>query len=112
MEVAHHCAIKRKCRICKTAFMRKARAAGKYRKRERKYNQKVKNWLMMKAKRIVFIEVRAGRLPKASEFVCFDCGNAATCYDHRDYKKPLDIEPVCGSCNKYRGPGKNREGKA
>lgn len=25
-------------------------------------------------------------------------------YDHRDYTKPLSVEPVCRSCNKLRGP--------
>lgn len=26
-------------------------------------------------------------------------------YDHRDYNKPLEVEPVCHSCNMKRGPG-------
>lgn len=48
--------------------------------------------------------VAAGRLKKASECVCVDCGAQARCYDHRDYNKPLDVEPVCSRCNKLRGP--------
>ena len=36
---------------------------------------------------------------------CTDCNNRATMYDHRDYSKPLDVEPVCGSCNNRRGSG-------
>ncbi|MCK5603513.1 hypothetical protein KAR91_16635 [Candidatus Pacearchaeota archaeon] len=38
---------------------------------------------------------------------CVDCGKPATCYDHRDYDKPLDVDPVCHSCDKRRGIGLN-----
>lgn len=37
---------------------------------------------------------------------CSDCGKPATCYDHRDYNKPLEVDPVCSSCNRKRGPAK------
>jgi len=36
---------------------------------------------------------------------CEDCGRDAECYDHRDYNKPLDVEPVCRQCNSIRGAG-------
>lgn len=36
--------------------------------------------------------------------VCVDCGAPAECHDHRDYSKPLHVEPVCRSCNVRRGP--------
>lgn len=49
-------------------------------------------------------EVREGRLPKPSTLVCVDCGRPAQQYDHRDYTKPLQVEPVCRSCNVMRGP--------
>lgn len=49
--------------------------------------------------------VLRGDLPPASECTCVDCGKPAECYDHRDYTKPLEVEPVCMSCNKFRGPG-------
>ena len=39
--------------------------------------------------------------------LCVDCGSKATCWEHRDYEKPLEVDPVCASCNKKRGPGKN-----
>lgn len=45
-----------------------------------------------------------GRCPPAK---CVDCGDEAIHYDHRDYLKPLDVVPVCGGCNKKRGPGLN-----
>lgn len=44
-----------------------------------------------------------GRLPPPSDYSCADCGAQAVCYDHRDYNKPLDLTPVCASCNLKRG---------
>lgn len=38
---------------------------------------------------------------------CTDCPKPATDYDHRDYDKPLSVEPVCHGCNIKRGPAKN-----
>lgn len=35
---------------------------------------------------------------------CVDCGEEAMVYDHREYARPLDVDPVCISCNKLRGP--------
>ena len=51
-------------------------------------------------------EIRAGRIRPAKEFQCVDCGVPAQAYDHRDYSKPLDVQPVCNGCNVRRGPGK------
>ena len=34
---------------------------------------------------------------------CVDCGEPAEMYDHRNYYKPLEVEPVCRSCNSQRG---------
>lgn len=48
--------------------------------------------------------VRAGQLPRITEETkCVDCGNRATDYEHRDYYRPLDVEPVCKKCNRRRG---------
>ncbi len=57
---------------------------------------------------IVRRAVQSGLLPnlKLIETACRDCGNRATVYDHRDYAKPLDVEPVCYRCNSKRGPAK------
>jgi hypothetical protein len=49
-------------------------------------------------------EVALGNLKKATEHVCVDCGKPAKQYEHRNYSKPLDVEPVCRGCNKRRGP--------
>lgn len=48
-------------------------------------------------------EVREGRLIPAKSYRCADCGEQARDYDHRDYRKPLTVEPVCRSCNIRRG---------
>jgi hypothetical protein len=49
--------------------------------------------------------VRYGFLLPASDFYCVDCGIRAENYDHRDYNKPLDVVPVCRSCNMKRWKG-------
>ena len=49
----------------------------------------------------------SGRLPYLTGAInCVDCAEPATRYDHRDYDKPLDVEPVCRSCNQKRGPAR------
>lgn len=49
--------------------------------------------------------IKSGQLPALNgSIACFDCGNPATAYDHRNYDHPLTVQPVCGSCNKKRGP--------
>lgn len=47
--------------------------------------------------------VKAGILPAVTACRCSDCGKPATEYEHRDYNKPLDVVPVCKSCNFRRG---------
>lgn len=51
----------------------------------------------------------AGELLPASAFKCVDCGRSANCYDHRDYNRPLIVDPVCKGCNIKRGPAVPRE---
>lgn len=49
--------------------------------------------------------IRHGTLPRLDGSIpCTDCGAPATRYDHREYAKPLDVEPVCRRCNSKRGP--------
>ena len=49
--------------------------------------------------------INDGRLQSPSVFTCTDCGRrTATSYDHRSYLRPLDVSPVCRSCNSRRGP--------
>ncbi len=48
-------------------------------------------------------EIDSGRTLPAKNYYCVDCGKPAAHYDHRDYSKPLVIEPVCAKCNVNRG---------
>lgn len=50
--------------------------------------------------------VKNGDLPHIRTQICVDCGAQARHYDHRDYDKPLIVEPVCVSCNLKRGKAK------
>lgn len=59
-----------------------------------------------KAQTEVAKAIRRGDLKRASDHLCADCGKQAEQYDHRDYSRPLDVEPVCRRCNARRGPGK------
>lgn len=34
--------------------------------------------------------------------MCTDCDQPAAMYDHRDYNRPLDVDPVCKGCNVRR----------
>lgn len=56
--------------------------------------------------RAVWLAIKAGQLPPPKTLICVDCGKGAFCYDHRDYRKPLAVDPVCKSCDSMRGPGK------
>lgn len=56
------------------------------------------------AYRAVAAALQAGTLMKAQGQPCADCGRPAEVFDHRDYTKPLEVEPVCRSCNVMRGP--------
>lgn len=61
--------------------------------------------IFSKAIGAVHAAIRAGALPKlCGDIQCVDCGEPARHYEHRDYTKPLDVVPVCISCNYSRGP--------
>jgi len=47
--------------------------------------------------------IKNGFLTPIQELKCLDCGFQAEIYDHKDYNKPLEVEPVCRSCNRKRG---------
>ena len=64
--------------------------------------------LVQRATWAVYRAVKAGKIQSARTLACADCGKPARCYDHRDYEKPLEVEPVCIGCNAKRGPAKCR----
>lgn len=66
-------------------------------------------FFMYKAQNAVTTAVQQQRLPRIKTLTCVDCGRQAQHYDHRDYLKPLEVEPVCASCNIRRGQGLNRD---
>lgn len=47
--------------------------------------------------------IATGALMRPATYKCVDCDKQAQQYDHRDYRKPLDVDPVCRSCNQRRG---------
>jgi len=60
--------------------------------------------IALKAGAKVHAAIRRGSIPKLDGTIgCVDCGKPARHYDHRDYTKPLDVVPVCISCNYRRG---------
>ena len=86
--------------------MRMRRYLG-FRQADNNFNKKCKEHNGYEAKKKVYIAVRRGDLPRASELKCADCGKSAEVYDHRDYNLPLNVNPVCKSCNAIRGKAKN-----
>lgn len=64
----------------------------------------VRHPLAAKAYDIIGLAIATGKVPSARGLVCVDCSEPATEYDHRDYTKPLEVDPVCRSCNHRRGP--------
>lgn len=97
------------CRACVEAARARIAAEPKVRPkpkavRRRRTGQEIK--LREAAHRFVAVAVRCGFLSKLDgSQPCVDCGHPATCYEHRDYARPLDVEPVCRSCNATRGMG-------
>lgn len=62
------------------------------------------------AQAVVQRAMRDGLLPRPHGLRCADCGRPATEYEHRDYNKPLEVEPICRTCNLKRGPALPLEG--
>lgn len=62
--------------------------------------------LRRKAHDLVAEAITEGLIPHPTAFKCTDCDAVADCYDHRDYRRPLRIKPVCKGCNNRRGPGR------
>lgn len=58
------------------------------------------------AHRMVALAISRKILPPATSLQCTDCDKQATEYDHRDYNRPLDVQPVCRGCNRRRGSAK------
>lgn len=99
-------------RICATCvFLRQKRFAEERRLGIRKSRPRTRTpderWATL-AGRFVALAKQLGALPPLGDasIRCVDCGAVATEYDHRDYAKPLEVEPVCRGCNALRGSAK------
>lgn len=58
-----------------------------------------------RAHRRVRRAILRGELPRLDGSIpCSDCKNPAEVYEHRCYLSPLDVQPVCRTCNILRGP--------
>jgi hypothetical protein len=97
--------VARVCQCCGTADISHRESAAKYCLACR--NGGMVGLGRVKATQAVNAEVRAGRMQRPGEFKCVDCGEPAECWEHRDYSRPLDVEPVCRLCNNKRGAGAN-----
>jgi hypothetical protein len=57
----------------------------------------------IRAYEMVRCAVKNGKLPRLDGTIkCTDCGKPAELYEHHNYNKPLDVEPVCRKCNANR----------
>ncbi len=63
------------------------------------------------AHRAVKKAIARGDLKPIQRHTCVDCDSPAEVYDHRDYRFPLAVEPVCQGCNARRGPGLPYQGR-
>jgi hypothetical protein len=88
----------------KKLYMRKYRKTEKHKLYAKEYNKKLV--VARRAHRKVYKTIKQGLLLSLKSWIiaCSDCNvERATEYDHRDYSKPLLVEPVCHKCNLTRG---------
>jgi hypothetical protein len=104
--------VRAKCCVCGTIEL--ARGAGNFSRcqackdagRWMRSHYRV-NWLgAANAQAAIQHAMRDGILPRPRGLPCADCGGPAIEYEHRDYNKPLEVDPICRACNLRRGPAK------
>lgn len=100
------------CVTCQRIKRERFRTACAERKKNRtsKYFRPIncERWFQQRCHSLVQTAIQRGLLPnlKEGKHACVDCGGVAHEYDHRDYGRPFDVDPVCRSCNKRRGTAK------
>src|SRR3990167_4917724 len=70
-----------------------------------------KDWVT-RAHQLVHIAVKNGRLPRLNGSILCKregCTKPARHYDHRNYYEPLNVQPLCQSCNRLVEPGLGHE---
>jgi hypothetical protein len=100
--------IRQSCRLCRIQYYKKYREDGRYDVVRKERWDKLKHSPMAKAKAKINSRIQYSGMKRAAEFLCVDCGDKASVYDHRDYNKPYEVDPVCRKCNLKRGPGLNK----
>ncbi len=65
----------------------------------------VATYLRIDAARAVNFAIKSGYLSRPESHSCSDCEREASAWEHRDYRRPLDVVPICPGCNARRGPG-------
>ena len=58
--------------------------------------------LKVKARKSTYNAIQRGVLPQVSTCICIDCSAQAQEYHHEDYRKPLDVIPLCRKCHIQR----------
>lgn len=101
---------RRTCRLCRASYEKERRKKPEAVAYQKHRNRIFKLTNAYYAKMEVYKAVRTNKIPSPKTLICVDCGNDASEYDHRDYNKPLEVSPVCRSCNAFRGRGKNYNG--
>jgi hypothetical protein len=87
--------------------MHKFRSTEKGRESLKKDRNRIRGTAQKRAYYQIEWLVRTGKIPRARDMTCSDCGEPAQVYDHRDYSMPKDVTPVCRKCNASRGTAKN-----
>lgn len=85
----------RTCAKCRSPYWNKAKTDGEY------YN------MQTFALRIVSISRKEGLLADPKTLKCMDCGKNAKYWEHRNYARPLLVDPICQKCNIKRGKSIN-----
>lgn len=98
-----------KCKLCVKIKNKALRASGYMKTYDKERSEKLRGTRQELASRKVRETVKKGKMLRVDTLKCLDCGRPAEVYDHRDYLKPLEVDPVCKACNWKRGPALNRD---
>ena len=105
--------LQKKCKQCRQEYNRSDAGKASNRRRVARYARTAKGKASRKrhdarykakypdkrkAVRVTNYAIETGRIPRPDTLVC-SCGKQAKEYHHPDYKKPLDVIPLCLKCH-------------